>query len=86
MLIPGTPKDFLSYFAGLTPLTLPQWLTIVALARIPSLVTSTLTGAAAGQKNYMLSAVMLVITLLISGIGILYYRSICKKEKNDPTA
>ena len=86
MLIPGTPKDFLSYFAGLTPLTLSQWLLIVAFARIPSLVTSTLTGAAAGEKNYVLTAVMLAVTLFISGIGIMYYRYLCKKEKNDPTA
>ena len=80
MLIPGTPKDFLSYFAGLTPLTLSQWLWIVALARIPSLVTSSLTGAAAGEENYLLSGVMLAVTLIISISGILYYRHICKQE------
>lgn len=80
MLIPGTPKDFLSYFAGLTPLTLSQWLRIVALARIPSLVTSSLTGAAAGEENYLLSVVMLAVTLIISIAGILYYRHICKQE------
>ena len=80
MLIPGTPKDFLSYFAGLTPLTLSQWLRIVAFARIPSLVTSSLTGAAAGEENYILSGVMLAVTLIISIAGILYYRHICKQE------
>lgn len=80
MLIPGTPKDFLNYFAGLTPLTLSQWLRIVALARIPSLVTSSLTGAAAGEENYILSGVMLAVTLIISISGILYYRHICKQE------
>ena len=80
MLIPGTPKDFLSYFAGLTPLTLSQWLQIVAFARIPSLVTSSLTGAAAGDENYILSGVMLAVTLIISISGILYYRLICKQE------
>jgi uncharacterized membrane protein YdjX (TVP38/TMEM64 family) len=80
MLIPGTPKDFLSYFAGLTPLTLSQWLQIVAFARIPSLVTSSLTGAAAGDENYILSGVMLAVTLIISISGILYYRHICKQE------
>lgn len=80
MLIPGTPKDFLSYFAGLTPLTLSQWLLIVAFARIPSLVTSTLTGSAAGQEQYLLSGVMLAVTLIISIAGIVYYRHICKQE------
>lgn len=84
MVIPGTPKDMLSYFAGLTKLTLGQWLVIVAVGRIPSLVTSSLTGSAAGQRNYTLSAVMLLITIAISIAGIVYYRYICRHE-NDPT-
>lgn len=86
MLIPGTPKDFLSYFAGLTQLTTSQWLAIVAIGRIPSLITSTVTGAAAGEKNYVLSIIMLLVTVVISALGVLYYRWICKQEKNDPTA
>lgn len=81
MLIPGTPKDFLSYFAGLTHLTTVEWLTIVVIARLPSLLTSTLTGAAAGEENYVLTAVMLVVTLVVTAAGILYYRWICKQEK-----
>lgn len=80
MLIPGTPKDFLSYFAGLTKLTTSQWLIIVAIARIPSLVTSTVTGAAAGVENYILAVVMLIITLVLSGAGLLYYRKLCKDQ------
>ena len=80
MTIPGTPKDLLSYFAGLTPLTLKQWLKIVLIARIPSLVTSTLSGGAAGERQYLLSALMLGITVLLSGLGILYYRKLCKEN------
>ena len=90
MTIPGTPKDFLSYFAGLTNLKLFHWLAIVAVSRIPSLVTSTLTGAAAGEARYILSAVTFVISLIISGCGILYYRHICnlerKLQQKNPTA
>lgn len=81
MTIPGTPKDFLSYFAGLTQLRAGEWLAIVAIARIPSLITSTISGAAAGSENYILSAVMLTVTLVISAIGGLYYRRICKQEQ-----
>lgn len=80
MLIPGTPKDMLSYFAGLTKLTTPEWLIIVAVGRIPSLVTSTLTGAAAGKKNYLIFGITLAVTLLVSAAGVLYYRRICKQE------
>jgi uncharacterized membrane protein YdjX (TVP38/TMEM64 family) len=80
MTIPGTPKDLLSYFAGLTPLTLGQWLRIVVIARIPSLVTSTISGGAAGEEQYLLSAVMLGIAFALSGAGLIYYRKICKEN------
>lgn len=60
MTIPGTPKDMLSYVAGLTPLTLKEWLTIVVIARIPSLLTS-VSGGAAGE-NYLLAGIMLALT------------------------
>jgi uncharacterized membrane protein YdjX (TVP38/TMEM64 family) len=83
MLIPGTPKDFLSYFAGLTTLTLRQWLLIVAVGRLPSLVTSTATGAAAGQQNYVLTAITLAITALLTLAGILYYRRIVKQQQEN---
>lgn len=83
MLIPGTPKDFLSYFAGLTQLTLKQWLLIVAVGRLPSIITSTATGAAAGQENYILSGIVLGITLLLTLAGVAYYRHICKQQKEE---
>lgn len=83
MTIPGTPKDLLSYFAGLTPLKSWQWLGIVAVSRIPSLVTSTVSGAAAGKENYVLAAVVFGITLLLSGAGILYYRKICRIQNDE---
>ena len=82
MLIPGTPKDFLSYFAGLTRLDLGQWLLIVMIARLPSVITSTVTGAVAGEKRYILAIILFLLTGVISGIGIWYYRLICKQEND----
>lgn len=81
MTIPGTPKDFLSYFAGLTQISLKEWLAIVSVSRLPSLLTSTISGAAAGEENYLLSAVMILITALISVLGVVYYRWLCKQER-----
>lgn len=86
MTIPGTPKDLLSYFVGLTPLKTWQWLLIVAISRIPSLMTSTVSGAAAGEENYILAAVVFALTVIASGIGIVYYRKICREQENKKTA
>lgn len=81
MTIPGTPKDFLSYFVGLTPLKTGQWLAIVAIARLPSLLSSTVAGAAAGQENYLLSAAVLAGTMVVSLLGVAYYRRLTRQEK-----
>jgi len=83
MTVPGTPKDLLSYFAGLMPLTLWQWLGIVTVSRIPSLLTSTVSGALAGKEDYVLSAVVFAITIVLSGIGVVYYRKICKEQAEE---
>ena len=86
MLIPGTPKDFLCYFAGLTQLRLKTWLLIVAVGRLPSLITSTATGATAGKEDYLLSAIMLGITAVLTVSGLVYYNSICKREREKEKA
>ena len=69
----------------MTPLTLRQWLGIVLIARIPSIVTSAVSGGAAGEKNYVLAAVMLLLTLMMSGVGMLYYHKICKEQAEKGT-
>lgn len=83
MMIPGTPKALISYFAGLTRLTMKEWLSIVAVARIPSLIGSTIPGGAAGSENYGLAVVILVFSLIISAVGVVYYRRICKEQQEE---
>ena len=85
--VPGTPKDLLCYFAGLTDIRFPVWLLICSFGRIPSIITSTIGGDALGTKNYFFAAGVFVITLAISGLGLLIYNAICKRkgvEKNVP--
>lgn len=86
MLIPGTPKDLLSYLAGLTGLRLAEWLAIVTVARIPSVIGSTISGGAAGSADYGLAAAVLVVTALVSGAGLLWYRARAKRpsDENSP--
>ena len=81
MLIPGTPKDLLSYVAGLTKIEFWHWMLIVAVARIPSVVTSVVGGSALGEERYVLAAIVFAATLIVSGIGILIYRQILKKKQ-----
>ena len=80
LFLPGTPKDLLSYAAGLTNMRFGAWLFIFAVARIPSVVTSTVSGNALNGNRVLLTAVVYGATLLLSGLGLLLYRKYCKRH------
>lgn len=80
-MLPGTPKDLLGYFAGLTDLPFPVFCLICTLGRIPSVITSTIGGNALGTQQYGMAIAVFVITLAISGAGLLIYNRICKKHE-----
>lgn len=82
MLIPGTPKDLLSYFAGLTEMKLTTWILIVSVSRIPSIITSSIGGSALGEQKYLFAIIAFAVTIAISAVGLLIYNKIqSKKEK-----
>lgn len=83
-ILPGTPKDLLCYFAGLTDIKLSTFLLICSFGRIPSIITSTASGDALGQASYLPAVIILGITLGISGAGVLFYRHICRKHNKEP--
>lgn len=85
VLIPGTPKDLLGYFVPLTRMRPLTWLFITSVARIPSIITSTVGGDALGTKNYIFAAIALGVTLLISGMGLLVYHRICRRHETNIT-
>ena len=53
--IPGTPKDILTYVAGLTPIPRGRFLLLSMVARIPSILSSTLAGATLGEGKLWVS-------------------------------
>lgn len=79
--LPGTPKDLLCYVVGLTDLPLKSWLLICAIAPFPSIVTSTIGGDALGMGNYMFALMVFIVTMAISGGGLLAYRAICRARE-----
>lgn len=79
-LIPGTPKDLLTYVAGLTKIRLLPWILLTSIARIPSILTSTISGNALGLEKYGLAIVVFSATALASGIGIFLYQRAHQKR------
>lgn len=83
--LPGTPKDLLCYIVGITKLPLRSWLVISAVAPIPSIITSTIGGDALGMGNYAFAALVFGITIVISSLGLLAYRAICRARERSET-
>lgn len=79
--LPGTPKDVMCYFVGLTAMPLRTWALISAVARLPSIITSTVGGNALGMGNYTFAIIVFAATLVISGLGLLLYRAVCSARE-----
>lgn len=79
--IPGTPKDLLTYFVGLTDIRLRTFLLLSMVARIPSMVSSTFGGHLLGEERYGGAAVLYGITGLLSLLGLLGYNIYLKKKQ-----
>ena len=78
--IPGTPKDLLTYFVGLTDMNLGQFLIITLIARIPSVASSAVSGQMLGDENYINAIIVYGFTAIISVAGYIGY-SLCIKHK-----
>ena len=79
--IPGTPKDIMTYIVPLTPMKLSTFLLLSTVARLPSVVTSTIGGNALGTGKLTFALIVFSATALISALGILIYRRICKRSE-----
>lgn len=68
-LIPGTPKDLLTYIGGLLPINYKKFVIIATFARFPSVISSTIVGNDIAQGKWQsilpIYAITFVITALI---------------------
>jgi len=83
--IPGTPKDLLTYFVGLTDIKLHVFLAISLAARIPSVVSSTFGGHLLGEGRYWGAILLYGITGLVSLAGLTVYNAILRRRQNTDT-
>ena len=81
-LIPGTPKDLLSYLVGLTDMKLSHWIFISAIGRIPAIFLSVLSGNALNESDYVKVAVMFAVMIVLSIFGVVFYNIKNKKESD----
>ena len=93
LMIPGTPKDVISYMTSLTDINRYRFYFIATLARIPSVTSSAFMGATLGNGKPVITVIIFLITGAVGIIGIFLnnyenvnadgFRGIEKLGKND---
>lgn len=73
-LIPGTPKDVITYLAGLTELPLRSWIFICFVGRFPAILLTALSGSALGSARYGIVAAVIVVFAVFYLIGMRLYK------------
>ncbi len=79
--IPGTPKDLITYFVGLTDIKLSTFLCISLVARTPSVVSSTFGGHLLGEGSYLSALLLYGITGAVSLCGMWIYNKTVKSRQ-----
>jgi uncharacterized membrane protein YdjX (TVP38/TMEM64 family) len=71
-MIPGFPKDILSYLLGLSPMKFRNFVVVCGLGRIPGTLMLAVAGSSLYKENwYLLAAVSLVCIVCLT---VLYFR------------
>lgn len=83
--IPGTPKDLITYFVGLTDIKFTTFLALSLIARIPSVLSSTFGGYLIGEGTYSGALLLYGVTGALSLAGLLIYNNYVKKRNNSNT-
>ncbi len=80
-LIPGTPKDGFTYLVPFLPVKILPFMILTTIARIPSVISSTICGSTLAEGEYIISALVFLITALVAVMGAMLYKQYMKKKK-----
>ena len=69
-LIPGLPKDLLTYIVPLTPISMTNFLVLSTVGRLPGMIASTLIGSSVSNANWPLIIGIFVVVIVIALLGI----------------
>lgn len=79
LLFPGLPKDFLAFVAPLTNVKFSRFLIINAIARIPSILTSTYFGGSIFSGNFKIALLIYILEGVLALIGVIFNKQITEK-------
>lgn len=82
-LVPGTPKDLLTYLAGLLPIKMSRFIVISTIARIPSIVTSTIAGANIATGDWKKGIILYFLIVAIVAIALFIFNKFDKDKTTE---
>jgi uncharacterized membrane protein YdjX (TVP38/TMEM64 family) len=77
-LIPGAPKDILTYIASLQDIKLSRFILITNVARTPAILMAVMLGSSMLQGNIVLIVVLFLIIAVTGILGLLYGEKIIR--------
>jgi len=83
-LVPGIPKDIFIYLVPFLPIKFTTFLIISLIARVPSILSSTIIGNSLFEGNYLTSIIIFSTFAIIGVVGILFHDKLFNlfKKKN----
>lgn len=82
-IIPGTPKDIIVYLAALLPINPYRFIAISVIARIPSIISSTLAGANLALGNWHISILIYATTFALVGLAMVIINKFDKTKATE---
>ncbi len=81
-VLPGTPKDPLIFFFGLTKMKTSTFVFIQTIARTPAMFCTTLGGKFLADQNYIGAILVFAITAVLALISMIAYRRIMARMQS----
>ncbi len=75
-LIPGIPKDILTYIAGLTPVKPVKFFVIITIGRLPALLGSSYIGHNTQKGNYGVVIAVSIVAVVLFAVGLIFREKI----------
>ena len=83
-LVPGTPKDVIGYFAGLTKIKFWEWMLISTLGRLPAIILTVMGGSAIFDSDIRFAVIIIAVIVVLMALGAIGYKIwLDKKVRKD---
>ena len=79
----GTPKDLLTWAAGFVRINPLRFFLIATVARLPSILSSTLAGASLISGDFLTTVIIFAVTGCVSLIGVLLHKKLGEKKTEE---